>query len=189
MEENVAGKITNRKMTVNDLVKCALFIALIVIGTYIKIPIYIVPITLQFLFSNLTALLLGGRLTAMTIGIYILMGLVGLPVFTAGGGLSYIVHPTFGYILGFMAGGYIAGRMTERMKEKTVLGLLKAGCVNLSVVYLMGVIYYYWIAKFFLTPVPLPKLIWSGALIFVPVDAASCLIGAFVAKRILKLKQ
>lgn len=187
MEENEKkGKI--RKITVNDLVKCALFIALIVIGTYTKIPIYIVPITLQFLFTNLTALLLGGRLSALTIGMYILMGLFGLPVFTAGGGPSYIIHPTFGYILGFMVGGYIAGRMTERMKKKTVLGLLRAGCVNLLTVYIMGVIYYYWIARLFLTPVPLLKLIWGGAIIFLPVDVASCIIGAFVAKRILHLK-
>lgn len=183
MQEN-----SMRKIKVGDMVQSALFIALIVIGTYTKIPIYIVPFTLQFLFTNLTGLLLGSKRASLTIGIYILIGLIGFPVFTGGGGISYVIHPTFGYIVGFMVGGYLAGKIVEQAKEKTILRLFLAGCVNLTIVYLMGLIHYYWIAKIFLTPVALPKIIWSGALIFLPVDLASCFIGAIIAQRIFKSK-
>lgn len=84
----------------NQMILSALFTALISIGAFIKIPIPVVPFTLQFLFTMLAGLLLGGRLGTLSVLVYILLGLVGLPVFTEGGGLAYLLKPTFGYIIG-----------------------------------------------------------------------------------------
>ena len=91
-----------RKLTVRELVLCGLFIALITVGTFIRIPIGNDVYTLQFLFTLLAGLVLGARLGALAVGAYVLLGLVGVPVFATGGGFGYIAQPTFGYLLGFI---------------------------------------------------------------------------------------
>ena len=80
----------------------ALFAALVAAGAFIRIPIGTVPVTLQFVFANLAALLLGVKWGTLAIGLYIALGLVGVPIFTAGGGFTYVLQPTFGYLLGFL---------------------------------------------------------------------------------------
>ena len=65
---------------------CAIFTALIAIGAFIRIPVPVVPFTLQFLFTTLAGVLLGSRLGALSVTIYIVLGLMGVPVFAEGGG-------------------------------------------------------------------------------------------------------
>lgn len=168
----------------SDMIKCSLFAALIVIGTYIKIPLYVVPFTLQFLFTNLAGLLLGKRLGMLSVALYIILGLIGLPVFTGGGGIAYVLSPSFGYIIGFMIGAYVAGYLSENLNMKPLWRYFIAGLINLLIVYVLGVLYYYLIAKFYIGPIPLTKLIWGGAIIFIPVDTTLCLISALIAMRL-----
>ena len=78
---------------------CSLFTALTAVGAFIKIPIPVVPFTLQFLFTILAGLLLGARLGAVSMGAYAFLGLAGLPIFAEGGGFWYVLKPSFGYIL------------------------------------------------------------------------------------------
>ena len=98
------------------MVLCGVFTTLIAVGAFIKVPIPVVPFTLQFLFTMLAGLLLGGRKGALSVGVYILLGLVGLPVFAEGGGFWYILKPSFGYIIGFILGSYVTGKMTENRR-------------------------------------------------------------------------
>ena len=70
-----------------SIVYCGLFTTLIAIGAFIKIPIPVVPFTLQYLFTMMAGLLLGSKLGAMSVALYMLLGLVGLPVFAEGGGI------------------------------------------------------------------------------------------------------
>lgn len=93
-----------------SMILCALFAALIAAGAFLRIPIPVVPFTLQYLFTMLAGLLLGPRLGATAVGVYIVLGLAGLPVFTQGGGPGYIFQPTFGYIIGFALGAYLTGK-------------------------------------------------------------------------------
>ena len=60
------GKI-GRKITTKDMIMCALFTALIAVGAFIKVPVPVVPFTLQFLFTMLAGLIMGGRLGAISI--------------------------------------------------------------------------------------------------------------------------
>ncbi len=72
-----------------------LFTTLIILGAFIKIPVPVIPFTLQFLFVSLAGLLLGAKYGGLSVFIYAALGLAGLPVFTAGGGITYVVFPTF----------------------------------------------------------------------------------------------
>ena len=67
-------------LSTKELILCALFIALITVGTFIKIPVGTDVYTLQFLFTLLAGLLLGPRLGVIAVGTYVVMGLVGIPV-------------------------------------------------------------------------------------------------------------
>ena len=111
--------MTNKKLKTNQLILCGMFSALIAVGAFIKIPVPVVPFTLQVLFTTLAGLLLGGNLGALSALIYMLLGLSGVPVFTEGGGLSYLLKPTFGYIIGFVLGAYV----TQSQIRLTILVL------------------------------------------------------------------
>ena len=70
-----------------SIIYCGLFTALIAVGAFIKIPVPVVPFTLQYLFTMLAGLLLGARLGSLSVFAYMVLGLAGLPIFTEGGGL------------------------------------------------------------------------------------------------------
>ena len=86
------------------LIYCSLFTALIAVGAFIKIPVPVVPFTLQYLFTMLAGLLLGSRKGTLSVVAYMLLGLAGLPIFSEGGGFWYVLKPSFGYIIGFCLG-------------------------------------------------------------------------------------
>lgn len=176
---------SNKVGSTKQLVLASLFTALIVVGTFIRIPIPVVPFTLQFLFTNLAALLLGGRRGSVSVLVYMLLGLIGLPVFTGGGGIGYIFQPTFGYIMGFVVGAYAAGKIVERSKEKSTKTMLIAGFVNLGIVYAIGMVYYYCIANYYANaPIGVGALILYCFLLAVPGDIVLCFISAGLGKRL-----
>ena len=90
-----------------ELAISGLFAALIAAGAFIKITIPVQPFpmhfTLQWFFVLMAGFLLGSRVAAASVGTYLLIGLLGVPVFAAGGGIGYIVRPSFGYLLEFIA--------------------------------------------------------------------------------------
>ena len=102
--------IPSSAFSTRDLVLIPLFAALFSIGAFIKIPIGLVPASLQTIFVLLAGMLLGARRGALAVLLYLLLGLIGLPVFTAGGGPGYILHPTFGYLLGMLPAAWLAGK-------------------------------------------------------------------------------
>ena len=137
-----------------EIVLFGLFTALTAIGAFIRIPVPVCPFTLQLLFTTLAGLILGSRRGALSVGLYVLLGLSGVPVFTEGGGLSYIFQPTFGYLIGFIAGAWVTGRIREITGGKSFGQILLANLSGLLVVYLFGMVYVYIINNFYLgTPI------------------------------------
>ncbi|WP_127160875.1 biotin transporter BioY [Veillonella sp. VA137] len=182
-ESNVAGTMSARQITMT-----ALFVALVAVGAFIKIPIPYLPFTLQLLFTTLAGLILGSRLGGMSVVMYLILGLVGVPIFTEGGGLMYVVKPTFGYLLGFAIGAFVAGRMVETSVILTFKRLLAASFVNLAIVYGVGMIYLYEIKDLYLEkPIGLDVLfIYCFALPVIP-DIFLCILAAVIAKRLLPI--
>lgn len=123
-----------------QLVFCSLFTALIAVGAFIKIPVPVVPFTLQYLFTMLAGLILGPRLGTISVAAYMLLGLAGLPIFTEGGGLWYVLKPSFGYIIGFCIGTYVTGTLAAKLKKRTFARYLAANLAGLAVVYAAGML-------------------------------------------------
>lgn len=180
MERNAKQTITTKEMTL-----CALFTTLIAVGAFIKIPIPVVPFTLQFLFTMLAGLLLGGKLGALSVGLYAALGLAGLPIFTEGGGLWYIVKPTFGYILGFMLAAYVTGRQLERIRNRSFKCVLWINLGGLAIVYAAGMLYYYVICNYVIhTPIGIWPLFLYCFILAVPGDIALCFLAAALTRRL-----
>jgi biotin transport system substrate-specific component len=102
------------------------------------------------MFATLAGLLLGKKYGTMSVALYIAIGLAGVPVFAFGGGLWYVFQPTFGYILGYLPAVYITGYMMEKSRTASSAAVLRASFVNVLVVYMFGLPYFYMILNFYL---------------------------------------
>ena len=143
-EENKMNVSVDRKDNLNIsaqlqmTVYSSLMAALIAVGAFIAVPVGPVPIVLQNMFVMLAGLLLGMRWGLASVGIYLLAGVCGLPVFSGGGaGLGHILGPTGGYLLGYLPAVLIIGPVADKTKSTfpRLLALLAAA----ALVYLFGV--------------------------------------------------
>jgi biotin transport system substrate-specific component len=184
--EKISIVENNKKMTTKKLILCGLFTALIAVGAFIKIPIPVLPFTLQFLFTMMAGLLLGGEMGAYSVFMYILLGLIGLPIFTEGGGLGYIFKPTFGYIIGFCIASYVTGKIANEKSNPTYTRILSANFIGLAIVYSLGIIYYYIICNFVInTPIGVWPLFLYCFILAVPGDILLCILSALLYKRLI----
>lgn len=160
-------------MKTKQITLSALFICLITVSAFIKIPAPFVPITLQLPVVILSAMLLGEKHGLICILVYISMGLLGLPVFSAGGGFSYIFQPTFGYIAAFIPATVIAVRLTGKhcSFRKVFLG----GVFAVLTVHAIGFVYYILISRFYLgNEIDIKALLIALTALTLPKDILMC---------------
>lgn len=171
------------KISAKDLTLVALFSALIAVGAFIKIPFLLVPITLQTLFVVLSALVLERRLAVLSVIVYIMIGLVGFPIFANGGGINYIFNPTFGYLIGFIvATCFIASFKEKNIYVSTTIGML--------IIYALGMMYFLFIQYVLNGKVYLfSYLFYNLFLVFLPGDILSCVVAIIGYRKILRLKK
>lgn len=158
---------------------CALFAALIAIGTYIKIPTPLLPLTFQTLFVVLSGLVLGRKYGALSVCVYVIAGVIGLPVFTGSA-----LNPTFGYIVGFIPGSWLAGYIAERFKPcfKTWTFGAVAG---IAVIYAFGIPYYYLMSKYYIgNELGAKTLLMYFVLMPIPGDVAKSILAGLIVKRL-----
>ena len=120
----------------------ALFAALICSGCFISIPIGLVPVTVQNMFALMSGVILGSIHGAAAVGIFLLLGALGIPVFSGvKGGIAIISGPTGGFLIGYFVGalaaGLIAGspkleekKLTAKVVGKIILATLVAFILN-----------------------------------------------------------
>ncbi len=169
---------TNRT---KNLVMIALFAALVAVGAFIKIPMPLVPITLQFAFCLAAGEMLGGKNGGTAVLIYVLMGLIGLPVFTEGGGFMYVLKPSFGYLIGMVTGTYVCGFISG-LKPKNYWVKLAGALAALAIVDILGATYMYFIYNYYLdVTLPVSELMISAVAVFLPTDIIWCVLVSLLA--------
>ena len=172
------------------MILCAMFVVLIAVGAFIKIPIPVVPFTLQFLFTLMAGILLGGPLGALSVALYVILGLVGLPIFAEGGGLGYVFQPSFGYLIGFIAGTFVTGVIVNAKSKPSIGRMLLGNFVGLFIVYFFGMVYYYLMSNLYLgDPIGLWPLFLYCFLLAVPGDILICVGSAFLGQRLIPIKR
>lgn len=146
-----------KKITTLELVLCGLFTALTAVGAFIQIPVPGMDyFTLQFFFVLMAGMLLGSKLGAFSVAAYVFIGLVGVPIFAAGGGITYVLRPSFGYLLGFILTAFVTGKLVEILKVEGLKKYLIAAFAGLVVCYLLGLTYKYFMLNLYIgekTPV------------------------------------
>ena len=182
-EEEITLK---KKMTIMEMVYAGLFTALVAIGAFIQVPVPGMDyFTLQFLFVLLAGMILGSKMGAVSVGVYVLLGLFGLPIFAAGGGFGYIFRPSFGYLLGFVAAAYTVGLITERTGEKTYRKYLWAAFGGFAVTYGIGLVYKYLMLNLYVGEKTAFVMVLADCFpLDMPGDIALCLLSAVLALRL-----
>lgn len=181
MKEQTSSKLKKftAKSAAADIAECAIFVALMVAGAYIQIPCVPVPITFQTVICVLAGLLLGWKKGAISMAVYCFAGLLGIPVFSAGGGIFYVIKPTFGYILGFIFAAAVAGLITNKA-NLPFWRYLVAALVAFVANYAVGIPYC--IVAAHLSGVEnLTNLLIVGNLFYMPKDAALCTLAAVLS--------
>ncbi len=144
--ETILPKIENKVLSaVKDTTLVLGFAILTGIAAQLKIEIGAVPITMQTLVVLLSGALLGSKKGLISQFVYILGGLTALPWFARGGGMAYILSPTFGYILGFALAAYLVGILTEKGWDRDIRTAVLAMLAGNVIIYIPGLL---WLAKF-----------------------------------------
>ncbi len=175
----------------------ALFAAIICVGCFIRIPIGVIPIVLQNVLCILCGVLLGGWLAGAPTALFLLAGLIGLPVYSGGSsGLAVWMGPTGGflpgYLIGAVAAGLIAGKpcVEERkLSWKTALRLGLAILAGMVILYIPGVIRFsYWATAAGKVPAEKTALAYTMAACVIPYIPGDLLKTAIAIPVALKLR-
>ena len=164
-----------------------MFAAMVAAGAFIQVPVpYMDYFTLQFFFVLLAGLVLGSFYGAMSVGCYVLLGLIGVPIFAAGGGLGYIFRPSFGYLLGFIAAAWITGLLSHKLPCNWKNYFL-ACLAGFAVTYLIGILYKYMILNFYTNePTTLVVIFLSCFPLDMPGDLVLCVLASQLGLRLRK---
>lgn len=172
-EISVTGSVVSLRMTVYASVMAALTAA----GAFLAIPIGPVPIVLQNLFIFLSGLLLGPGWGTASVGVYLLAGILGLPVFAGGvGGIGRFAGPTGGYLLGFLPAVWVIGLISNVSKTNGIRDLLAMIC-GCFIIYACGLS---WLKV--LTGMTWGKTMAVGMYPFLPGDALKMAAAVPMAK-------
>lgn len=140
--ETAESKVKKRKkFTTLDMVYVGIFAAIIAVCSWISVPLTI-PVTLQTMAVCLTAGLLGTKRGVLAVAVYLLIGLVGVPVFSNfTAGVSRLMGPTGGYLIGFIFTALIVGAATELFGDKIWVYAVSM-IVGIAVLYAFGTAWY-----------------------------------------------
>ena len=164
-------------MSARKLVYTALLAVLTAAGAFLRIPLGFSSITLQFLFTAMAGVLLGAGGGALSQAVYVGLGLMGLPIFTTGGGLGYVLQPTFGFLLGLIPSAAVIGALTRRSASS---GRIVLACIaGLAVLYAVGIPYMVLILNGYMGKGMTPAaLLWAYMVPFLPGDAVKIAVTA-----------
>lgn len=170
---------------IRSMVLAALFAALTAIGAFIQVPLGFTSITLQALFTCLAGVLLGPKWGAVSQIVYVALGLVGLPVFTEGGGLGYLVKLSMGFLFGLILLAWAVGMLTRT--NRSLLRVVLACIVGEAAMYAVALPYMYAVLNLYMgMEKSVLDVIKGGMLVYLPGDAIKIAVTALVSGPLLK---
>jgi len=157
---------------------------LLTISAKVKIPFYPVPMTMQTFVVLLMGITFGWKIGIATISLYLLEGIMGLPVFAGtpekGIGLAYFMGPTMGYLIGFLFATFLAGYFNYK---KNIIDIFFKLLISVSTIYILGV---FWLGSLIGWDKPIFAL---GVTPFLLAELFKILLLTLLAKNILKLRK
>ncbi|WP_416828562.1 biotin transporter BioY [Ectobacillus polymachus] len=179
-----------RKFRTLDMTLAAMFVALMAIGANITswapfLQVGGIPLSMQPFFAILAGLLLGSRLGATSMIVYMLVGIAGAPVFANfSGGIGTLFKLSGGFILAYIVVAYVVGKIVESKKDPQFSTFLIASLVGIVLIYLIGTNYMYLAAKAWLALPLTYAAVWKTMTWFMVKDLVFTIIGAVIAPRI-----
>lgn len=159
-----------KKGTLQKMILASLIAVTTAMGGLIRIPVGETAVTMQFFFTALAGLLLGWKWGAISQIIYVALGLMGFPVFAAGGGLGYFLQPSFGFVLGLIPAAATIGILRK-------YGTLPACVGGLLLLYTVGISYIVFICNGLLHQnLPWSAVLFYGVLLYLPGDCIKLFI-------------
>ncbi len=176
------------RFSARDITMTAAFSALAVVAAMlVRYAGSVVPFSLLPFVVMLAGGLLGARLGAMSLVVYILLGLIGLPVFASPpfGGPAYVLQPTFGFLLGFILSAYVIGTLLKSREESGFARYFLAMTAGVVVYDLIGLPYLYVILNFYLgKSVSVATVLTIGLTPFIAVDLVKAAAAAVLARAV-----
>ena len=170
-----------------NLIKLLLVIvsgtALLTISSKIQTPFTFVPATMQTFVVLFLGMVLGYKLAAATVVLYLIEGLIGLPVFAKGGGFVYLMGPTGGYLIGFILTAFFAGMIKIKTDPIVIFIYLLFSVSAAYALGLLGLWNYMGLDKSF------NQVFLVGAQPFLLIEIYKILILTVLSKQILKLRK
>lgn len=134
--------MAEKKIKAYDIVIIALMSALIAVCSFVAIPVGALPVTLQTFAVFVCVGILGKKRGTASVLIYVLLGIVGIPVFSGfQGGLSVLMGATGGYIVGFLPAVFFSGLIMEKMRRKIPF-MIASFLVGMVICYICGILWY-----------------------------------------------
>ncbi len=187
--ENTVTRYTNKmrrhmeNLSVTEkLLLSVIFTMLTGVAAKVRIPLPFtpVPVTLHTLIVLLSGALLG-YYGVLSQSMYVIFGIVGVPWFAYGGGLSYVLSPTFGYVLGFIVASAYVARMLSKKRRGFLGTLLVLLTANFVIIYSLGVTWLYAYMNA-VNSISIKEVILMGAIPFIPGDALKLIVAASFVK-------
>ena len=170
-------------MNTRQLAATALMAALLALCAWLTIPT-VVPFTMQTFGIFLAVGLLGGKLGSLAVGVYLLLGIVGLPVFSGfSGGIGTLAGVTGGYLLGFLLIALVMW-LAERLFGTGTEVFVLSGLVGLAVCYAFGTAWFLVLYTRSTGPIGLWSVLWSCVLPFVIPDLCKLALALVLRRRL-----
>ena len=177
-----------KQNTQNQLIKSLLIIfigsIILTISAKIKIPFYPVPMTMQTFIVLFFGISFGYKIALATVSLYLLEGILGLPVFSnspeRGVGLAYFTGPTMGYLIGFLSACFLASFVKN---DDNYLSIFLKLIFSVSTIYILGIL---WLGTLIGWDKPILKL---GVMPFLVAEIFKIFLLTLIAKKIIKFRK
>ena len=169
-------------LKVKDLSMMAIMEALLIVCSKLSFNIGPIPLTFQTFAVFIIPLILGFKKSIIVFGLYIIMGIAGIPVFSKGGGWNYIFEPSFGFIIGFFFSAMVVslGSKSNKFYTKYI-----TSTIGLLILNIIGILYMYFIMNYYLElDKSISYVISVGFVPFIAKDIITVILACIVYSRL-----